>query len=150
MELSDLMKTFYKKFNDRYGEDMAVAISCEGDIVESLNKYSNNLFIDYNAYDIYKELLKNEALSNSEDVILGLTQHNLKERKLDDLYKAIDNKPQFKAGLIRSFIRSSHLTYGKQLANAMDENARFFFRMIDRYDPDIENRSVSYTKKISY
>ena len=149
MELSDLLKEFYKKMENRYGEDVAVAISVEGDMVESLNKYSGNMFEEYTTYDIYKELLKNHTLINSTDVMVDYTKKYIQERKVDELYKAIDLKSKYKADLIRSFIRTSHLSYGKQLAKSTDENARLYFRMVDRYEPNIETRPKIYNKRIS-
>ena len=147
MELYEKLKEFYQKIDNRYGEDMAVAISIEGDMVDSLNKYSGNMFEGYNTYDIYKELLKNHTLMNNTGTMVEFTKKLIQDRKVDDLYRAIDLKAPYKADLIRSFIRSSHLSYGKQLSLSMDENARFYFRMIDRYEPNIENRPKIYSKK---
>ena len=105
--LSKKLKTFFSTIKDIYGDDMAFAMAIEkDDIIESLNMYSNFRFNGYSTGDIYKELIKNELVSNN--IMLPITKSFIEDGKVNEIFTFIDANENYKATLIRSYINNAH------------------------------------------
>ena len=105
--LSKKLKNFFTVAKETYGDDMAFAMAIDkDDILESLNLYSSYRFNGYSTEDIYKELIKNELISNN--VMLPITKSFIDNDEINEIFTFIDSNENYKATLIRSFINNAH------------------------------------------
>ena len=141
-ELSVELKLFFAKLINTYGEDVAYAMAMsKPEIIDSLNYYSKFKFDKYDSLDIYKELLKTVTICNTTDNIYAdTTRQSIRNFKVDELYRQIDNDPKYRSALVKTFIEKSHCSYEYVLTKCEDDDARRCFNMVDNYTPRIDKK----------
>jgi hypothetical protein len=103
------LRTFYKCISSVYGEHIAQAMSIEKqDIKESLDYYSSYRFQEFTTEDIYKELIKNELLSNNS--MTPITRKLVEENNIGEIFGLLDSNEKYKSTLVRAYINNSERT----------------------------------------
>ena len=148
-EITKELSEFYNHIIDRYGEDIAYAMTTwKPTIKESINYYSKNKFEKYTDKEIYKEFIRNIILCDDNDnMMVTFTKKMIGANDIDSLYNCIEHHEIYKDQIVKSYIKNVHIPFEKKLERCTDENKVLFLNKINNYDEYIEKYNKMKRKK---
>ena len=129
------LKDFFKTAINRYGEEMAYAMTTwDKGVLESINYYSKNRFEQYDKIDLYKELARNEVLcDDSKNNFVRLTKNLAAKGDMSTFCEMVDLKKPYKEALIKAYIKYAHVSIEYRIQNCQDEEKFTYLQNIDKY-----------------